>query len=342
VAGGRVLLHREPPGTEQVPADDPIPVEPEPYQLVAVDLRTGRAAWELAVESGERLFFDHGTADTSSPATHLVTLRRDGRLIRYDLTTGEAVAVARVSAPADRGPPVPVGGGTPIGLIPPDTRPAVGVNLSYPAVVGGLLVLPRDPGPGSVAYDAGTLTPRWEVSSDSWAAPCGPVVCSGPGSWTGRLTGLDPTNGATRWSRECDDEVAGDAGCVLMAAPLAPEGPLLMHQLVSGRDGPGAVQVVDAGTGETIMDIGAEWDLTGRGGGGWILTSRERAPRPLSEGPAQRMWLSRLETDPVNFEVLGSVEAQGPGRRRRCGSRRSGTSRCRCRWSRRRRRSAGG
>jgi outer membrane protein assembly factor BamB len=311
VVAGRVLLHREPPGTGQVPAEDPIPIEPGPHQLVAVDLRTGRAAWNLGVEAGERLFFDSGTADVADPATHLVTLRRDGRLTRYDLTTGEVVAAARAPAPADRGPWVPAGGGKPIGLIPPDTRPAVGVNLSYPAVVGGLLALPGDRSTGWVAYDGGTLTRRWEASTDSWAAPCGPVVCSGPGSWTGPLSALDPTTGAPRWSRECDDEVAGDGGCVLMAAALAPQGPLLLHQLVSGQVRPAAVQVVDAGTGETIMDLGAEWDVTGRGGGGWILTTRQAAPQAGPVGRAEAVWLARLTTDPVDFEVIGSVEAQG-------------------------------
>jgi putative pyrroloquinoline-quinone binding quinoprotein len=269
--------------------------------LAAVDLDTGRVTWTIPVDGSEHLMY--GTRD--------LVLLGHGRLVRYELATGTAVASADL--PAGRPYYPAVGGGMPSALFAQLRTSVYAGELSHPAVAGGLVML-TEPGGGAAvaAYDLATLAPRWRLPGYVWAASCGPVVCAVADDLY-RLAGVDPRTGSVRWLWDCHDHGPPDRACYVLPSALGPAEPMLVQQWQLGQGGVDTAWLVDPETGAAVAELG-QWRAVGRiEEASWLLRwVDEEEPIYSTRLPPERIWLGRLTVDPPLIQVLGSIETPAP------------------------------
>jgi hypothetical protein len=222
----------------------------------AVHLPTGDTAWRLRKAPG---LHDH---DQRYLANH----SSDGYLTTYDLASGGELATVREDPAGDDGP----------------------------RVVEGLVLLPRHTSrPSMAAYDADSLARRWsvEVPAGTSSGDCRTVVCL---SGDRGMVALDPDSGAEIWS--LDWPVPGHHTVEEMAPPWPPGWLLSRAFRNDGHAGPVRTGLLDARTGESVLDL-AGWHLPSGGGPDQLIQRREGG----------RTWFGRLTLDPPGVEVLGST-----------------------------------
>jgi outer membrane protein assembly factor BamB len=301
VAGGRLVLDRWQPGPL---ADDGLP----PSDLVAVDVHTGEIVWTIQTEGDERELYGWASQpDPGSAPTELVTLgRSDGRLIHYDLATGSVIAATDL--PTGQPYYAGVGGSVPSALFAQLQTWVFASELAHPAVADGLVML-SEPGSAVTAYDLATLAPRWRLLGHSWAAPCGPVVCAVDGDLS-ELVGVDPLTGSVRWSWSCRGHGPAGESCYVLPTAQGPGDPMLVQQWQLGRGGVDTAWLVEPTTGVPVAELG-QWRSLGQlDGESWLLRWVDKDEPVFGRGvPPERTWLARLHVDPVELEVLGSIEA---------------------------------
>lgn len=242
------------------------------YRLTAVDPVTGEPVWTGSV-SGR-------SYDLS--ATHLVVLDQD-RLVSYRLATGERSATV--------------------------THPH-GPSSDLQVTDGLAVVVDRwDRTPVLTGYDLATLRPQWTVRDlpgpDASVGPtrCGRLVClAGP-----RPRVIDRTTGETVWS--ADWLPADPDSWYWVTDPELPglAGRLLLLDVAGRRSGEPGHWLVDAGTGEPVLDL-AGWQLEP----GWGPTATESATPLLVRFVDQAALVGRLRPDLSGVTVLGAIDAAPP------------------------------
>jgi len=300
VAGDRLVLDRWQPGP---PPDRGVP----PSDLVAVDLGTGEIAWTIQTAAdGQELYGWSGRPEPGTAPTVLITVGNGGRLTRYDLSTGTEVAATDL--PAGQVYYAGAAGSVAAALFAQLQTWVFASELAHPAVADGLVML-TEPGTAVTAYDLATLALRWRLPGHRWAAPCGPVVCAVNGELT-ELAAIDPESGSVRWSWSCRQEGAAGESCYVLPTALGPGDPMLLQQWQLGRGGVDTAWLVEPATGTPVAELG-QWRALGRlDGESWLLRWVDEDEPVFGRGlPPERTWLARLTVDPVQLEVLGSIEA---------------------------------
>jgi outer membrane protein assembly factor BamB len=300
VAGGRLVLDRWQPGP---PPEGGIP----PSDLVAVDIGTGEIAWTIQTAAdGQELYGWGGRPEPGADPTVLVTVGEGGRLTRHDLSTGAEVVAGQLPL----GQPYTGGGGGSVAaaLFSQLETWVFASELGHPAVADGLVML-TGPGGTVTAYDLATLAPRWRLPGHRWAAPCGPVVCAVDDGLT-ELAAIDPDTGSVRWSWDCRRGGTVGGSCYVLPTALGPGDPMLVQQWQLGQGGVDTAWLVEPATGVPVAELG-QWRALGRlDAGSWLLRWVDENEPVLGRGvPPERTWLARLTVDPVELEVLGSIEA---------------------------------
>jgi hypothetical protein len=273
-------------------------------QLIIIDPATGQDKGTIAVEAWELVGIDVVDGQDSGGDRFLVTLSRDGTLTRHHVGTGTTTTVDTPHAEREEN---------------------VGQNLL--AVQGDLLLVGARGGDEPAvlaAYDAGTLTHRWDVPHATTFAACGALVCVGTSEhdeWRAdTVHAVDPVTGATRWTRSCEGTGAAER-CYGPSVQLIDDDRIWLSErtaepLLPGGPPPAPEEatswIADADTGEALTGT-VDWRPHGTFDGTHLLSR----PEPLPDStPDQRQadwhrtWWAHADADLTGVRVLGVTQTR--------------------------------
>lgn len=262
------------------------------FSIAAVDPETGRDLGGVPLDVAEELW---AVWQAPGGGLQLLTLARDGRLSRYDLTTGRPVETVRTShAEAPDG------------------------STNSLTVVEDMVVVGSQAGdpPAVAAYDPVTLTHRWTVLDFSWPTPCGRAACMhwrAAGGGSSRVRAVDPMTGEHRWSLDCAGDPAASVDCSVHT--LEPADRMWVEKVNNWEDPDDFVTerfsswIADTATGVRLT-APTDWRLRAEVGEAGLLLSRSEVS--LGPGPPEepsRVWWARSGVDLSRSRILGAVEA---------------------------------
>lgn len=253
LAGGRVLLRSD-------TADGRT-------QLRLADARTGATIWSRLLDGVGEIQNDDLFEDDPD---RIVVIGFDGHVTTLQFADGTVLGEGELGVRL----PVELDANLPAGF--------VGVTVS-----GDQLYLSRRNGGRTslTAYRLPELTPRWRTDGGpaGFVRDCGPVLCISDARW---VSGLDPSNGAVRWS----DPAWSHAG------PLG-DGTLLA---ADQQETPEAA-ILDARTGVVLRELGRTQLI-----GGLELRSDTKIP--------EQTWVAVAGPGDSLVRTVGSVRTVAPYR----------------------------
>lgn len=270
-------------------------------RLTIIDAATGQDEGTIAVE-----WRAVGVVEGQDAAgdSFLATLSRDGTLTRHHIGTGTTTTVDTPHAEREEN-----------------------VGQNWLAAQDDLLLVGARGGDEPAvlaAYDAGTLTHRWDHPHGVTATPCGTLMCVSVSEddvfRADTVHAVDPATGATRWSRSCEGTGAAERCYGPSVQPIDDDRIWLSERtaepLLPGGPPPAPEEatswIADADTGEALTGT-VDWRPHGTFEGTHLLARPEPLPDPppdQQQAGRHRTWWAHAGADLTEVRVLGVTQTR--------------------------------